>query len=176
MQPCNKCIENEDLLQEQREKEIVFTRIIYEENNTAYCDISKNYKSLENCTQAIRKIENNKPIYTCNSCTEGNTLIKDKNIEYCQYYHYENICMAQNCKECIKGNNHFCFKCILENYEVNSITGACIKKMEKVPMITWKDIYSLYLNQIRIINGLIIFGPLLTMVGKVNYIYFLTNV
>jgi hypothetical protein len=54
---------------------------------------------------------------------------------------------------------------MLENYEVNSITGACIKKMEKVPMVTWKDAYRLYLNQNKTINGQNIYGPLLTMIG-----------
>jgi len=62
---CNQCIGNDELLQEQREKGVVFTRIVYKENNTAYCDISNNYKSLDNCTQAIRKIENDDIIYTC---------------------------------------------------------------------------------------------------------------
>jgi len=164
---CNQCIGNDELLQEEREKGIVFTRIIYEENNTAYCDLSKNYKALDNCTQALRKIEDNDVIYTCLNCTEGNELIKykDKNLEYCQYYHYEKICMVKNCKTCKRGNNYFCSVCMLENYEVNPVTGACVKKMKKVPMVTWKDAFRLILNQNRTINGQTIYGPLLTMIG-----------
>jgi len=164
---CNQCIGNDELLQEEREKGIVFTRIIYKENNTAYCDLSKNYKALDNCTQALRKIEDNDVIYTCLNCTEGNELIKykDKNLEYCQYYHYEKICMVKNCKTCKRGNNYFCSVCMLENYEVNPVTGACVKKMKKVPMVTWKDAFRLILNQNRTINGQNIYGPVLSMTG-----------
>ena len=131
---CNQCIGNDELLQEEREKGgVVFTRIVYKENNTAYCDISNNFKSLDNSTQAIRKIENDDVIFICKNYTVGNELIKykDKNLEYCQYYHFEKIYMGKNCKIWKKENNYFCSECMLENYEVNSITGACVKKWIK---------------------------------------------
>ena len=39
------------------------------------------------------------------------------------------------------------------------------KKMDKVPMVTWKDAFRLYLNHNKTINGQNINGPLLTIVG-----------
>ena len=125
---CNQCIGNDELLQEEREKGIVFTKIIYEENNTAYCDMSNNYKSLDNCTQAIRKIVNNEVIHTCKNCAEGNKLIKntDQNLQYCQYYHYENTCTIKNCKTCKNSNNDspFCLEC---NSGYSLVGGKCYK-------------------------------------------------
>ena len=164
---CNKCIGNDELTQEQRENGISFKRIIYNDNKTAYCDLSKNYKSLDNCTEAIRKVENNELIYTCNKCAEGNNLLHyaDQNLDFCTYFHYEKTCMVKNCKTCKKGNNYFCTECMLENYEVNPVTGSCIKKMEKVPIITWKDTFRYKLNHNMTINEQEIFGPSVTMRG-----------
>ena len=166
---CNECIGNEELTQAEREKGISYTRIIFSENNTAYCDLSKNYKSLDNCTNATRTVNNNSQIiYTCHNCAEGNILTLSRDIEglkYCRYQYYSKTCMVKNCKTCRRGNNYFCEQCMLEDYEVNPASGACIKKMEKVPIITWKDIFRLTLNSQKEINGQLISGLRMMMRG-----------
>lgn len=61
-----------------------------------------------------------------------------------------NICMVKDCKIC---NNYFCDKCKLEDYIVNNINGSCMKKIETVPAITWKDVFRLEMNSKKEING-----------------------
>ena len=172
MHSCNKCIGNNELTQAEREEGISYTRIIYSENYTAYCDLSNNYKSLVNCTKAFRKVPNNtnnlSAIYSCQECAEGNILVHYidlPELEYCKYIHYEKTCMVKYCKTCRRGNNYFCEECMLEDYEVNPASGACIKKMEKVPMITWKDIFRITLNSNMNINGQEISGLKMIMRG-----------
>ena len=160
---CDKCINNYI----EKEKLKTFTKIIYYENNSSYCDDSTNNELLKNCSEAIRKVEDNNIIFNCSKCIENNKLVHYKNKDYmsCQYNNEDNKCMVNNCKICKKDNNYFCSECILNNYEVNLATGSCIKKMEKSPIISWKDIFRLMLKSEKEINGRIIFGPLIYLRG-----------
>ena len=76
--------------------------------------------------------------------------------------------MVKNCKVCKDGNNYFCSKCLLDNYEVNYASGSCIKKTEKPPSISWKDAFRLALNDKREVNGREVFGPTLILRGISN--------
>ena len=53
----------------------------------------------------------------------------------------------------------------MEDYEPNPITGSCVKKTEKIPEITWKDLFRLQLNQRKIINGREVYGTALMLRG-----------
>ena len=78
------------------------------------------------------------------------------------------ICMVKECKICKSDDNYFCDKCELEDYVVNNITGACMKKIETVPIITWKDVFRLEMNSQKEINGKVITGPKLHLRGITN--------
>jgi hypothetical protein len=78
------------------------------------------------------------------------------------------ICMAKNCKICKLNDNYFCDICEFEDYVVNDITGACMKRSEAVPSITWKDIFRLEMNSEKEINGKKINGPKLHLRGITN--------
>ena len=169
---CNKCVENNILSQQQRENGITITKIKYSENETSFCSISELSKGiLKNCTEATRYTnEEGEEIFNCTKCAENNKFIyhADQNITICQYFHYDRRCMVKNCRTCKGGNNYFCSQCLLENYEVNSVTGSCVKKMEKTPAISWKDFYRLILNDVIDINSQKIYGPSLFIRGISN--------
>ena len=74
-------------------------------------------------------------------------------------------CLVHFCKECEPDNNYFCSKCLTSEYEINKITGSCVKKTEVEPAITWKDIYRLSMNGKLDINGKIMRGPCFLMRG-----------
>ena len=167
---CKKCISNEYITTLDKQKGKTITKITFINNNTAFCDYSSNYKQLENCTEASINIINNIKVYNCTKCELNNSLNynEDTNTNICIYNHYEKKCMVKYCKTCQKSNNYFCSICLPEDYEVNSITGSCVKKVEKVPDITWKDILRLQMNQQRIINGKEVYGPSLVLKGITN--------
>ena len=73
-------------------------------------------------------------------------------------------CLVLYCKKCNSYDNYICDECF-QDYEVNSLTGYCIKKTELVPAVTWKDIYRLKLNHNKYINIKYITGPSLRMRG-----------
>jgi len=75
------------------------------------------------------------------------------------------LCSLKNCKICKVDDNYFCDICEFEDYVVNNITGACMKRSEAVPAITWKDIFKLEMNSVKEINGKIIKGPKLHLRG-----------
>jgi len=62
----------------------------------------------------------------------------------------------------------FCKQCLSSNYEVNPLTGGCVRKTDKVPAITFKDIFRLKLNEQKLIGGRIISGPFLSLRGLTN--------
>ena len=168
---CEKCIENNILSQEKKEKGITITKITYSENSTSFCNISEGYNILENCSEALRTIDNEgNEIFTCNKCEKENKFIyiADRNITICKYFKYDKKCMVKDCKTCKNGNNYFCSVCLLDNYEVNPVTGSCVKKMEKPPAISWKDAFRLILNSEKIINEQDIYGPSLSLLGISN--------
>ena len=168
---CSKCIENDILTQEQREKGITIAKITYSENGTSFCNISSGYTILDNCTEATR-VRNSKGniIFNCTKCAENNKFVYkvEQEIQICQFLRYDKKCMVNDCKVCREGNNYFCSKCLLENYEVNYATGSCVKKTEKLPAISWKDAFRLALNNNRTINSKEIFGPVLALRGISN--------
>ena len=82
---------------------------------------------------------------------------KESNIYYCSKSY--NKCLVHFCKNCLPNNNYFCSNCITSEYEVNSISGSCVKKTEVEPVITWKDIYRLNMNGQMEINGQLRHGP-----------------
>ena len=53
----------------------------------------------------------------------------DTNSYICRYVHYEKNCVVKYCKTCRRDNNYFCEECLPADYEVNPITGACVKKI-----------------------------------------------
>ena len=143
------------------------TKIKYEDNNTAFCNYSNYYEKLENCTEATLKEVNGIIKLNCTKCNKNSNLTyhKDTNSNICRYIHYEKNCVVKYCKTCEKDNNYFCKSCLPTDYEVSPITGSCVKKMPKPPLITWKDIYRLQMNQQRVISGRPIYGPSLMMRG-----------
>ena len=138
-------------------------------SNISYC--MKANTEAKNCTEATYKISNGKAIFNCTKCLKDNLLKYDKelNINYCKY----NIntaanCMVNYCKNCLSDNFYFCSDCITSDFEVNKITGSCVKKTEVIPAVTWKDVYRLQMNQEKEISGKIITGPSLTLRGITN--------
>ena len=148
----------------------LLTKIYYAENNTAFCDYSLRYEILENCTEAVLKLEQNKIKINCTKCRENSNLTYhvDTNSFICRYNYYEKNCVAKYCKTCKRDNNYFCEACLPADYEPNPITGVCVKKTEKVPAITWKDIFRLEMNEQREINGRTLYGPALMLRGLTN--------
>ena len=161
-----------------------------EDSNKTYClyyGFISNYKDVQNCSEAKIKFIGNKRIITCAICKENNILVYNKidGINYCKYSPIiinENnngtnisssnipikICMAKFCSICKSNDEYFCEICEFEDYEVNNITGACMKKIENYPSITWKDIFRLELNSQKEINGKTIKGPKLNLRGVTN--------
>ena len=143
------------------------TKITYEANNTAFCNLTESFKKLENCTEATMKEINKTIILNCTKCKENSNLTyhKDTDSNICRYVFYEKNCVVKYCKTCQKDNNYFCQECLPTDYEVNPITGSCVKKMPKPPAITFKDIFRLQLNQQKTINGRRVYGPSLMLRG-----------
>ena len=158
---CEKCIENDILTQAQREEGITFTKITFSENETSFCDISSNYGVMENCSEARRiKDQEGNILYNCTKCLDENKFIYKINLDMkiCTYFFYSKYCMVKNCKTCKYGNNYFCSQCLLDNYEVNSATGSCVKKLPKDPVISWKDIFRLSFNSTTKLNSQDLYG------------------
>ena len=147
-----------------------FTKINYVDNNTAFCNYSSSYEMLENCTEATMKIDEGVINFNCTKCIEDNILKynADINSYYCKYKYYEKKCVVKYCKKCRADNNYFCESCLPTNYEPNPVTGTCMKKTEKVPAVTFKDIFRLKMNQEDKINGRDIYGPSLMLRGLTN--------
>ena len=164
---CEKCIENDILTQEQREKGITFTKITFSENETSFCDISSNYGIMENCSEARRINQGGIILYNCTKCIDENKFIfkLDLELKICTYFFYSKYCMVKNCKTCKYGNNYFCSQCLLDNYEVNPATGSCIKKIQKAPVISWKDLYGLQFNDTTLLNSRDLYGISLKLRG-----------
>ena len=128
-----------------------------------YCLESNEY--LNNCLEADYYIFNHTEKYNCTKCMKNYKLEYNKTskINYCSLIE-ENIlekekCLVKYCSNCISGNINFCQNCSSTDYEINNITGSCVKKTEKIPSITWKDIYKFNKKGQKKINGKIIEGP-----------------
>ena len=144
----------------------ISTKIIDSKTNISLCiQYSEN---LENCTEASYKIINGTEIYNCTKCIKNNILQYNKklNMNYCTYNKNDiNKCLVNYCMKCSINNNYFCSKCISSEYELNRITGSCVKKSEKIPAIIWKDIFRLIMNDKIYRNGVVIDAPSLRMRG-----------
>ena len=82
----------------------------------------------------------------------------------CQFTSAKTKSLVLYCKACNPSDGYFCNECI-PDYEVNKLTGSCVKKTEVVPSVTWKDIYRLEMNGEKVINNRNIYGPYFIMRG-----------
>ena len=148
----------------------------------SYC--FKAHYHFRNCSEATYHIINGKEIFNCTKCIKNHKLtkieeiLKDKHFEYyyrikelnnsinvsdyylCTYNeNNEEKCLVNYCQKCASDMNYFCSDCISSEYEVNNITGSCVKKAEAPPSVTWKNIYKLNMDGRKSINGRIIKGP-----------------
>ena len=160
---CYKCIESKFLDYEYYK----LTKFTFKTNGTSFCDLYNDYyNEIGMCKEATIIEKGDRIEYNCTECYEGNYLDNQKsNLFSCifdLYYWYG--CLIENCKSCKNNNNNFCEICF-EPYVPDSITGSCVKKIEKIPSIIWKDIYGLKMNQIKNINEKIFYGPSLILIG-----------
>ena len=161
---CFKCIDNEYLENEYYQ----LTKFIFDTNNTEFCDLNYKY-SLGNCKEAhISEEEDGKIKISCWDCYEDSIFTRDneKNLYYCRYKS-DSICQIKFCKSCKADNNNICEMCY-QNYEINLITGSCVKKVEKIPFITWIDIFGLKMDQTYELYGKYLYGPSLILRGLTN--------
>ena len=164
---CTKCYQ----LNEYEKANDIFTKIINPNNNLSFC-FYQNYYQLYNCTEAINRTINGNKKFDCIKCTKNNILMynEKKDVHYCQFINYTEPkkCMVNYCKTCRPNNIYYCTSCINSNYILNTLTGSCVKKVETVPSVTWKDIFRLELNSGKKINNRYIYGPSLRLRGITN--------
>ena len=164
---CKKCY---NLFEYDKIYKNSYTLVTKEKTNISYCISSDQNSSLINCTEAKMIINGRKIKYSCSKCKKDNILIynSEEDINYCQSLNTTSKCMVKYCKECKSGDNYRCNSCLKSDYLVNKISGACVKKMEFIPAITWKEIYGLELYGIKSINGKNIHGPKIFLRGTTN--------
>jgi hypothetical protein len=141
-------------------------KITEENSKQNYCVYYYSHNDLQNCAEATYKIKNGKEIYNCTECKKNNVLTINRltNTYYCQSTNATTKCLVLYCKTCNPNDGYICNEC-LPDYEVNTLTGSCVKKTEVVPAITWKDIYRLEMNGEKLVNNKYIHGPSLRMRG-----------
>ena len=123
-----------------------YTKIKNLTTNTSFClseyDYNNNnekYKALENCLEATMIKEKDTMKFNCTKCKENSILkyYEEINSSICINTfneegeidkEEEEECMIKYCRICEKGNNYVCKICLPSNYEVNPLTGACVKK------------------------------------------------
>ena len=179
---CTKCYYSYYLVTEER-------------TNISYCIYYynvDNYEDMNNCNEKKIKIWDKGIKYTCSQCEKDYIRIYHEidKVYYCKnttqadlsdtldtfnisdlsdtlntFNESDKICMAKNCKICKLDDNYFCDICEFEDYVVNDVTGACMKRSKAVPAITWKDIFRLEMNSVKEINGKKIYGPKLHLKG-----------
>jgi len=136
------------------------------QNNISYCILTNRYT--ESCLESTYEILNGEEIYNCTKCRKNYQLeySSEKKIYYCRNPDdIKDKCFVEYCDTCVANNFYFCYKCYSSNYEINKITGACVKKTETIPSVTWKDVFRLIMNDQKEINGQTIIGPSLTLRG-----------
>ena len=94
-------------------------------------------KYLNNCLDADYYIFNHIEKYNCTKCIKNYKLDYNNTskINYCSLIE-ENIlkkekCLVKYCSNCISCNINFCQNCSSTVYEINNITGSCVKKTKK---------------------------------------------
>ena len=164
---CAKCRKNE---YEVELSGASIIRITYQENNTAICHHRKYYEFLDNCTEITHYVGESGDKYNCTECIDDNIVYyhKDTNTNICRYKFYEKECVVKYCKTCMPGNNYFCSLCLPADYEVNPLTGGCVKKMEEAPEVYFKDIFRYQLNQYKQIGEKVMHGPFFSLRGLTN--------
>ena len=162
---CDKCIDN---LNYPYNDLIKFT---FESNGTSFCDIyNYNYNGISFCKEAIIIEKENGIEYNCTECKEGyNKYLynEQSNIFNCQNDPLSFFgCVIKNCKQCKKNSIDFCETCYQPDiYKLNTVSGFCVKKTEKIPYIIWKDIYAFEMKYLMIIHSERLNVPFLKLRG-----------
>ena len=161
---CEICSDNQDA-----ENTICFCN-----NNFAYDGSTSCIECPDGCNKCKYNKESKK--VECLNCFSNYVLNSYKNCTYCgekcehmddnQLFHNrksevyyassnnENNCSVDFCKTCVKDNPNKCSICNNTNYEVNKYTGSCVMKTEYEPVIFWKDVYNLDMNDGKESNGI----------------------
>ena len=151
---CLKCYEGLE------SKDAYATKITEVNSNLSFCLIFNKLQELKNCTEATYEIINGKEIYNCTNCIKNNILTYNEKTgtNICQFSYTKTKCLVLYCKACNPNDVYTCDECF-PDYEVNILTGSCVKKTVIVPAVTWKDIYRLEMNVEKVINNRNIYGP-----------------
>ena len=141
-------------------------RVTDENSKVSFCLNTYKIGVLDFCTEATYKIEDGKEVFNCTQCFTNYVLALNRvsKTYYCRSTNATTRCTVLYCKNCDPNNGYNCEEC-LPDYEVNSVSGSCVKKTEVIPAVTWKDIYKLNMNGEKTINNQVIHGPSLRMVG-----------
>ena len=105
----------------------------------------KNNKNLYNCLEATLQIKNGKEVFNCTKCKNKYDIVVSEDGNYCKDSPSLYRCLVPFCKTCKLHDGYTCEECI-SDYEVNTLTGSCIKKSTEIPSIIWKDIYDFKKN------------------------------
>ena len=100
------------------------------------------YSNYRYCLEATLQIKNGKEVIDCTKCINKYGIALSSNGNYCKESLSSYRCLVPYCKTCKLHDGNTCEECI-SNYEVNTLTGSCIKKSTEIPSITWKEIYNL---------------------------------
>ena len=141
---CIKCYENLTTSNDYKPP-VKITEI---NSNLSYC-IYQDYSGyLSNCEEATFQIKEGKESFSCHKCADNYILNYDSYYRTysCLYSTSTFQCQVHYCKTCNINNNYICEECF-PDYEVNILTGSCMKKIDEIPAITWEDIYSLNMEE-----------------------------
>ena len=103
--------------------------------------ITKYYIS-QYCLEATIQIKNGKEIFNCIICKNKYAIVISSDGNYCEESLSLYRCLVPYCKTCKFHDGNTCEECI-SDYEVNTLTGTCIKKSTEIPSIIWKIIYDM---------------------------------
>ena len=103
----------------------------------SFCFDPDEYDDLNNCEEATYRIKNGKEEFNCTKCNKYSIMIYNKNSGkyYCELSYEGKKCSVLFCKACKNSDIYYCEECIT-NYEVNILTGSCVKKTEVIPTVT----------------------------------------
>ena len=92
--------------------------------------------------EEIFQIKNGKEIFNCTKCNNKYSLVISEDGSYCEDSPSLYRCVVPYCKTCKLHDGNFCKECI-SDFELNTLTGSCMKKSTEIPTIIFKDIYKL---------------------------------
>ena len=110
-------------------------------------------EAIEKEKEKEKEKENEKEIEKKESDKKQDKEDKEEEIKEEENENEEIECNIKECKRCDINNPYLCLNCINSSYEINNITGSCVKKEEFIPSVTWKDIYNLNMNGNKEIKG-----------------------